>query len=209
MKKVFILALLVSTVPAFAGEVDHFPSKEELIPGFTESFQSKREKAKEYYQGDQARIDATIKANTVSQEDIERTAQFSSDALKRQGEICLSLQGKFPKTKGASCITGVLMVSGLGHADDQKMIMEMLANKETAAQMRQQLSQVGEQEKYALDSLKKGINPKLKEMDADRNREEVMSALGLVSQMTWLRQQLNKAPVAAAPEAAPAAQSAE
>lgn len=205
MHKLLILALFASSLPAFA-EVDRLPTKEEMVESFTESFNSKREKAKEYYAGDQARIDATIKMNTVSKEDIERTAQFTVDALKKQVEICNALQAKNPKTKGVSCITGVLMVSGLGHADQQKMIMDMLADRAASADLKKNLGAIGEQEKYALEAIKKGINPKSK--DLDRDQQSVMSSLGMISQFTWLRQQVNRAPAPAA-EAAPAAHSAE
>lgn len=189
MKSLLLVALAVACAFAHAEEINRLPTKEELVESFSESFKGKLERAKEYSTGNQERYDDIIRRNTVTPEDIAMTAEFTLNSLYNQLGVCLALQREYPKSKAGNCYSGVLMVNGLGHADDQKSIMEAMADKEKLRAMGDGFknSQAQREMDFARKVLSAGIGGKPKK-DYFRKLEEedVTHALGTLSQFTWL-----------------------
>ena len=185
MKTPFLLILISLVATAQAEYANRLVTKDELVQSFSESskgvLDAIAKQGKSYTNGSQERADYLVKMNTATPELIERVAVYTEKNLQRQMEICISLQAKYPKAKDASCPTSVMMSNGLGHFDDQRMIMEMMADKGKLRRVAAGFSHI-ENDPQMKDSvliLKQGVGGKLR--DTEIREDDLMGALGFIA----------------------------
>jgi hypothetical protein len=164
-----------------------------LIPDFTESFKGHLDHAQEYWGNQPEMLKEQIRLNTVTQDDVEKVATWTADSLQRQYEVCQRLQAQYPKTQvpGVNCVSSVLMVNGLGHPNDQRLIMEILADKVKAKKFEDGVNGKGnvDQVKWSLKTLKNGISGKKEILDSS-DVQTIEQALGFTSLTTITKEQI-------------------